>query len=198
VCLYAAIKNQAAAVYTIGWETHTRVFDKDDAKYQEVLHLVHHAQPFDRVTLWHHNYLPIQTVLFHRRLYEKHRGFAEDMDQLEDWNLWTRYSLEDDFVFIPKVTSKYRVPAETHVSKDRQRALDLAYQDAVQRQEKMVFTTSPSVIATLVDRHVRARSLVRLEIPHPRRWSWRPRPVAWLLERRSYLRALAKRLGLRR
>ena len=37
---------------------------------------------------------------------------AVDMDQLEDWNLWTRYTLEDDFVMVDKTTSKYRVPAD--------------------------------------------------------------------------------------
>ena len=52
------------------------------------------GERFDRITLWHHNFLPIQAVLFSRRLYERHGGFAEDMDQLEDWNLWTRFTLE--------------------------------------------------------------------------------------------------------
>ena len=48
-------------------------------------------EPFSRPAMWHHNYMPIQSVLFHRSLFEQHGGFAEDMDQLEDWNLWTRY-----------------------------------------------------------------------------------------------------------
>lgn len=195
-CLYTALKVQADAVYAIGWETHTRTLDKDTAEYREELHLVRNAQPFDRVTLWHYNFLPIQTVLFHRRLYEKHGGFNEAMDQLEDWNLWTRYSLEDDFVFIPKVTSKYRVPAEKKISLERQRALDLAYQDAVRRQQDMYFTTTPRKIAEMVNKHVLARSMIRLEIPHPRNWSWRPLPIAWLLERRSSLRAMIRRIGI--
>jgi GT2 family glycosyltransferase len=198
VCLYSALKYQVAAVYAIGWETHTRTLDNSKALYREEVHFIRHAQSFDRVTLWHHNFLPIQTVLFHRRLYEKHQGFAEDMEQLEDWNLWTRYSLEDDFLYVPKVTSKYRVPAENHVSQERQRALDLAYQDAVQRQADMRFITTPREVAGLVDKHVSVRSLVRLEIPHPRNWSWRPLPVAWLLARRNMLRALAGRMGLLR
>jgi len=196
VCLYSALKNKVAGVYAIGWETHTRTLNNDTAEYREELHVVRHAEPFDRVTLWHHSFLPIQTVLFHRRLYEKQGGFAEDMDQLEDWNLWTRYTLEDDFLFVPKVTSKYRVPVEKDVSAGRQLALDGAYQDAVARQNSMRFMTTPREIAQLVDRHVAARSLVRLEIPHPRRWTWRPKPISWLLARRSLVRAVARRLGL--
>jgi len=196
VCLYSALKNEVAGVYAIGWETHTRTHDKERADYSEELHLVRHAEPFDRVTLWHHNFMPIQTVLFHRRLYEKHGGFAEDMDQLEDWNLWTRYTLDDDFLFVAKVTSKYRVPAEQHISVERQRALDEAYQDALDRQKTMRFVTTPRDIALQVDQHIAARSLMHLEIAHPRRWSRKSRLVSWFLERRQVLRGVARRFGM--
>ena len=109
-----------------------------------------HRQPFDRLILWHHNFLPIQAVLFHRDLYARYGGFAEDMDQLEDWNLWTRYTLEDDFVLVEKTTSKYRVPANTRDAAARQQLLDAAYQDAVERQRTMRLTTSPRAITTMV------------------------------------------------
>jgi hypothetical protein len=69
--------------YALSWETHTDVTDRASARYEEVSHHTRHRQPFDRLTLWHHNYLPIQAVLFHRGLYEQYGGFAEDMDQLE-------------------------------------------------------------------------------------------------------------------
>ena len=196
VCLYMALKQGVAGTYAIGWETYTRTRNKERAEYEEMLHIVRYAQPFDRVTLWHHNYLPIQTVLFHRRLYEKHGGFAEDMTQLEDWNLWTRYTLEDDFLFVPKVTSKYRVPHEQSISVERQKALDEAYEDAVHRQTDMHFVTTPRAIAAQIDRHVAVRSLVRIEIPHPRHWSHRPGLASWLLARRQYLRGIARRLGI--
>ena len=114
----------------LAWETKTQVHDRDRAEYDETMHATVHRQPFDRLTLWHHNFLPIQAVLFHRSLYERHGGFAEDMDQLEDWNLWTRYTLEDDFVLVEKTTSKYRVPADTRVAAERQALLDRAYDDA--------------------------------------------------------------------
>lgn len=195
VCLYSALRRQAVGVYAIGWETHTLIVDHETADYREELHLVKHAQAFDRVTLWHHNFLPIQTVLFHRRLYEKHGGFAEDMEQLEDWNLWTRYTLEDEFLFVPKVTSKYRVPIDQHHYAERLKALDAAYQDALQRQATMRFVTTPRDIAQLVDRHVAARSLVHMEIPHPRRWLRRSAFLSWLLARRHFLRRLARRFG---
>jgi len=105
--------------YALAWETLTDIKDSDLAQYVEVAHFTRHRQPFNRLTLWHHNFLPIQTVLFHRDLYARYGGFAEDMDQLEDWNLWTRYTLEDDFAFIEKTTSKYRVPAHAPAGRPR-------------------------------------------------------------------------------
>ena len=133
----------AAGGYALSWETATEMIDRDRAQYREIAHVTRHRQPFDRLTLWHHNYLPIQAVLFHRRLYERHGGFAEDMDQLEDWNLWTRYTLDESFVEVAKTTSIYRVPAGTREAAGRQELLDQAYRDAVERQRSMQLTLSP-------------------------------------------------------
>ncbi len=134
--------------------------DRAAAEYEETMHATVHRQPFDRITLWHHNYLPIQAVLFHRSLYERHGGFAEDMDQLEDWNLWTRYTLEDDFVLVEKTTSKYRVPAETRGAAERQALLDRAYADALDRQRRLGITSSPRAISEMADAYVRNQALM--------------------------------------
>ena len=126
----------------------------------KIAHFTRHRQPFNRLTLWHHNFLPIQTVLFHRDLYARYGGFAEDMDQLEDWNLWTRYTLEDDFVLVEKTTSKYRVPAGARDAAGRQERLDRAYQDAVNRQREFRVTLSPRQISQMAEDYARSQSLV--------------------------------------
>src|SRR6185503_17108159 len=131
VLVEAATQADVKGAYGIAWETRTAVSDRGAAAFDEVARIVVHRQPFDRLTLWHHNYLPIQAVLFHRSLYARHGGFAEDMDQLEDWNLWTRYTLDDDFLLVDKTTSKYRVPASAREAASRQALLDEAYRDAV-------------------------------------------------------------------
>ncbi len=99
-------------------------------------------------------------MLFHRDLFAKHGGFAEDMDQLEDWNLWTRYTLEDDFVLVEKTTSKYRVPAGARDAAGRQELLDRAYQDAVDRQRALTVTLSPYQISQMAEDYVRSQSVV--------------------------------------
>ena len=134
--------------------------DREAADFQEVGHSTRHAQPFDRMVLWHHNYLPIQSVLFHRRLYERHGGFDESMEQLEDWNLWTRYTLDDDFVLVPKTTSKYRVPADEREAAARQALLDRAYATALERQATMRAALSPVQVVAMADAHARRHRLL--------------------------------------
>ncbi|MCM2327296.1 MAG: glycosyltransferase [Lysobacter sp.] len=156
----AALAAGARGAYGLAWETKTLVHDRDRADYEEMMHATVHRQPFDRLTLWHHNYLPIQAVLFHRSLYERHGGFAEDMDHLEDWNLWTRYTLQDAFVLVEKTTSKYRVPAETRGAAERQALLDRAYADALERQRQLVITASPRDISEMADAYARSQALM--------------------------------------
>ncbi len=168
VLLAAALQAGCAGAYGLAWETATRTIDRSRGRHEEVRRVTRHRQPFDRLTLWHHNFLPIQAVLFDRRLYKKHGGFAEDMEQLEDWNLWTRYTLEDDFVLVEKTTSKYRVPADRDEAEERHRRLEAAYLDALKRQHRLrVSLPLPEVAriaATFARRH---RLLARLAEPRP-------------------------------
>ena len=169
--------------YALAWETLTAINDGERAEYVEIAHFTRHRQPFNRLTLWHHNFLPIQTVLFHRDLYERYGGFAEDMDQLEDWNLWTRYTLEDDFALVEKTTSKYRVPAGARDAAGRQERLDRAYQDAVKRQRAMQVTLSPQQISQMAEDYARNQSLVMVSRGDVRRFvvarPWLARIAAW-------------------
>jgi hypothetical protein len=197
VLVDAVTRHGAAGAYGLAWETHAAL-DERSGGFHEVMHVTRHRHPFDRLTLWHHNFLPIQAVLFHRRLYERHGGFAEDMDQLEDWNLWTRYTLEDDFVMVEKTTSKYRVPAEASVAAERQALLDRAYADALERQRAMRVTFSPREISEMADAYARRESVVmvtrgdlrRLVRDRPliaRLAAWRQPAQEWM-RRRGFLR----------
>jgi GT2 family glycosyltransferase len=198
VLVETALRHGTAGAYSLAWEVQTELIDKDSARYEEVMHLTRHHQHFDRLTLWHHNYLPIQAVLFHRRLYEKHGGFAEDMDQLEDWNLWTRYTLEDDFVLVEKTTSKYRVPADARVAADRQALLDKAYAEALEKQRALSVTLSPREISEMADTYVRSQAVMMISRTDLRRWivshpllgrmaAWR-RPAREFLRRRKVMK----------
>jgi len=178
--------------YALAWRTTTRMIDASIPSYQELSWDRIPDEPFSRVTLWHHNYMPIQAVLFHRSLYQRYGGFAEDMEQLEDWNLWTRYTMHDDFVQVRKLTSKFRVPAETAYIADRQDKLDAAYRDAVARQAEMTFTAHPGVVRKLAEDYARNNALIHISRDQVRaqftRFRWLARLVLlrdWLRRRRT-------------
>jgi GT2 family glycosyltransferase len=190
----AARTSRTPGAYGFAWQSATRVIDRERAIYEEVADEPIHRAAFDRGRLWYQNYLPIQSVLFHRSLYERHGGFAEDMDQLEDWNLWTRYTLEADFVAVPKTTSKYRVPADKGEARGRQERLNAAYADAVARQRSLRAGLSPQRLSEIeagADRARRGggrlRSLARQMVHSSRVLSllmgWRNE---WVRERRSW------------
>ena len=190
VLVEAAREAKTRGAYAFAWETLTRTLDAERAIYEETRCIPRHRRTFDRLALWHQNYLPIQAVLFHRSLWERYGGFAEDMDQLEDWNLWTRYTIEDDFACVEKTTSKYRVPDDPRAAAARQAKLDAAYAGAVERQRQLQLTLSPREIALMAERysgepvaHV-SRNVVRRIVSRnallARIASWRAPTRAWL------------------
>ncbi len=80
---------------------------------------IRYHQCFNRMLLYCFSYLPIQCVMFHKSLFEELGGFDEKLDNLEDWDLWVRYSTKTDFAYIDKVTSYYHVPYKNEIKKKR-------------------------------------------------------------------------------
>jgi GT2 family glycosyltransferase len=137
---------QLGGVYALGYEVRTHVLSEEPWVYENVMHSLIHRQPFSRPTLWHHNYFPIQTVLFQRSLFEAYGGFDLDLENLEDWNLWVRYSLKNDFKLVPKVTSIYRVPDQLEKALQRQSVLDDYYAKAKAKHDLLkVELTLPEI-----------------------------------------------------
>ena len=120
-----------AACYSSSFEVKTDIISKSPLKYKEKAFNIIYREEFSREKMLHHNFIPIQSILFRRDLYDTYGGFDEDLDNLEDWNLWTRYSYLNDFKFIDKTTSLYRVPSCTQNSAERQKELDRYYQLAL-------------------------------------------------------------------
>lgn len=125
----------AVASYSLAWEVGTDTSALAEGRYVEVSHNLPAVlqQPFDFDVLRHHNYFPIQSVLFERKLYEQRGGFFEDMEILEDWILWIRWAWNHRFVYVPKVTSMFRIPTEPAKVKKRAAAFENAYSLALVR-----------------------------------------------------------------
>ncbi|MDA0978826.1 MAG: glycosyltransferase, partial [Proteobacteria bacterium] len=124
ICLAELAKDpELGAVYALAWEVETEF---QDGHYEEKSHgtpdIFHQA--FDREVLLDHNFIPIQSIVFRRSLYEQHGGFDPDLDNLEDWNLWIRYSTHSDFRLVGKTTSMFRTPWDLEEKARRQQVLD--------------------------------------------------------------------------
>ncbi len=131
------LKGEARAAHAYAWEVETVFTPEKWLPYREAAPQSRLDRPFDRPRLWRENYIPIQAVLFDRSLYETYGGFAEDLESLEDWDLWQRYALAGDFATVAKTTSLFRMPADPAARLRRMRAMHEHYAAAAARQEAM-------------------------------------------------------------
>jgi hypothetical protein len=118
------------------------------------------------------------------------------MDQLEDWNLWTRYTIDEGFVAVEKTTSKYRVPDDARSAAERQARLDAAYPDALARQKALRLTVSPREIAEMAESYAHQQALLYVTRDHLRRLSRAHRLLAKLAAWRQPARDWMARRGM--
>ena len=123
---------RAVAAYALAWNTLSEAKGDEMIGRMHVLHDAHRRE-FEPGRLARENFIPIQAICFRRELFERLGGFHEDIDHLEDWNLWHRYASAGNFIFVPKVTSIYRTPFDPDLRRERQTALDHAYETVRQR-----------------------------------------------------------------
>jgi glycosyltransferase involved in cell wall biosynthesis len=161
------------AAYSIAYEVPTIIDSTDPYRYKEKKMNVRFDQPFNRLMLFFINYIPIQTILFHRSFYEQYGGFDENLEFLEDWDLWMRYAAINDFKYIPKITSKYRVPATLKNNDKRTAKFDKAETIMRVKQKDIILsiTAAKSVeeIKTILEYNnkVLIRDRLKYFIRHP-------------------------------
>ena len=161
VLVHAWLSNQKlGAVYSLAYEVRTEVISEEPWIYKNVLHNLINRQVFNRGIMWHHNYLPIQSVLFQRQLYLDNGGFDLSLENLEDWNLWVRYSLKHDFLLIPKVTSLYRVPNDVDKALQRQLVLNDYYAKALAKNSELKVELSPTEIIQIAQELNRQNTVI--------------------------------------
>jgi len=142
---------EAAAAYSSSWEIPTEVISLSPLKYVEGKKSLFGRARFSIDALWNYNYIAIQSLLIKKDLFLKHGGFSEELDCLEDWDLWLRYTSEHDFVFLDKATSEFRMPDNESVLSGR-RDQHLQYLPTLRKRQK-----------ELLDSHAGAHSYSRLK-----------------------------------
>ena len=121
------------AAYTVAEEHQIIVKRRIPYLFSVKRKLVRYRFPFNRLLLCYMNLFPIQSVMFARKLYEEHGGFDEELDILEDWDLWLRFALEEPFRFVDEVTSVYYTPYKNKKKLRRDYALHDAERQVVEK-----------------------------------------------------------------
>ncbi len=137
--LIRAAQSQPEAVtsYALAWDAHSEMVDGDPLIHQFELP-DSHRRGFDQQTLMRENFIPIQSILFRKSLFDLFGGLNPEFSQLEDWNLWIRYSQIGPFIFTPKVTSIYLTPFDNVARQNRHIMLHEAYDPVSQANARDV------------------------------------------------------------
>lgn len=132
------LKDGVVGAYAASYEATTDVRSLHPLKYIETARQVVGRAEFSLSALWNYNYMPIQALLLRREAFEQFGGLSEELDCLEDWDLWLRYTAEKDLVFVDRVTSLFRMPASTQKLEER-REQHLSYLPVLrQRQAELL------------------------------------------------------------
>lgn len=128
------INPSAPAAYTQSLEIETLIHKEENTitgyTEKKSLEFGWNDTAFSRERLKTINLFPIQAVLFKRECYERYGGFEPELTNLEDWNLWIKYSTKGDFIKVDKVTSLFRTPFDRKEKKQRMELLDEYYSKA--------------------------------------------------------------------
>ena len=136
----------AQAAYAIAEEHQIKVKSLQPYSFQVKRKLVRYSYPFNRLLLCYMNLFPIQSVLFSRTLYEQYGGFDENLDVLEDWDLWLRYALHTDFVHTPTISSIYYTPYRSRRKFLREKKLQQAEEHVREKHRSYTLTLNAKQI----------------------------------------------------
>lgn len=149
--LKAIDESKALAAYGIADESQIKVISEKPYCFKEKRVIQRYKQPYNRLLLYSFNYIPIQSILFSRIFYDKLGGFDENLDYLEDWDIWVRYSTMSDFLYVPCITSKYFIPHKRKQKTERSAELDHALKRVKKKFEQYQMITTVDKIHREMD-----------------------------------------------
>ncbi len=163
VLVGALEKNQEiGGAYSVADELPTEILNYTPFEYRAGVKRVSFQREFSRGALFVNNYLAIQCVLFRKSLFIKYGGFDPELERLEDWNLWTRYASEKDFIYINKITSMYRTPYTMDQILLRDKELDEYYPQAREKQKDIAISLDIKLLTEILNEIFRPSKIFSL------------------------------------
>ncbi|MBF0219642.1 MAG: glycosyltransferase family 2 protein [Gammaproteobacteria bacterium] len=158
--LGALLRQQGKVAYSYTYEIPSDIDPQQNTVVAEGEYLQRFNRHFHFIPFLSLNYIPINAVLFHRSLYELCGGFDPELEMMEDWNLWVRFSLHyRPFIRVAKTTALYRVPLYPDMGLERrQRLIDYLHL-AREKQARLPLTLQVSDLQDLSGGMVEAVSL---------------------------------------
>ncbi|GAG19817.1 unnamed protein product, partial [marine sediment metagenome] len=142
------LRFKSKVAYSLAFEVPTKSGKNRDGIVAEGEYKTVYNQPFSLFTLFHHNFMPNLTVMFHRSLFEKYGGMDPELDAMDDWNLWVKYATKvKNFTFLPKTTAMYRVPIDPKEYDKRFEYIKSFYDLARKKQDHLNINTTVGEIA---------------------------------------------------
>jgi|GEM_PF-740587 len=118
---------------------------QDSTKFEFIRKRNNARKQLKRIDFFYDNPVPIQAVVFNKKLFEQFGGLDENLDALEDWDLWIRYVCHAKFAYAEKATSIYKIPArpkdyekrDEEISKYRKAVFEkmASYQSTISAQD---------------------------------------------------------------
>ncbi len=139
------------AAYAIAEEHQIAMPDSDPYSFHIKRKFVRYKQPFNRLLLCYMNYIPIQSIMFEREMYDEAGGFDESLTFLEDWDLWLRYSLLSDFSFVPQITSVYYTPYKSEQRRRREKEMKRAEGEVIRKHQAYLVTMNAAQVNREMD-----------------------------------------------
>lgn len=145
------ISHNAEIAFSFAFEIPTEYSSDGNHVVREEEYFTRYDKPYSFLKLLNDNYIPNNTVMFHRSLFEDHGGFDEDIPSIEDWNLWVRYSLAvHRFYNVPKTTALYRFPLHENEMKNKWHERSSFRKIAREKHSKLVVKMTVGELLDLV------------------------------------------------
>jgi len=109
----AIIETRGSLVYSDSLSS-IYFYNEKEGVYELKDKVISYSMDFDPDLLLYDNYIPLNTILFKKELFDSFGFFNENLNEFEDWELLIRFSRKIPFYHIKDITCEYRNFSQSH------------------------------------------------------------------------------------